>query len=103
MSKNAATMERNFLRVLDKAFDWPQARHRYVLKAMAYSNACADCSWVYFVQGERRKALTRLLKSFCLFPLPGGSSFRRGRFIRLKALLRYLLGGRQRASRGAAR
>ena len=94
MSKNAATMERNFLRVLDKAFDWPQARGRYVLKAMAYSNACADCSWVYFVQGDRGKALTRLLKSFCLFPLPCGASFRRGRFIRLKALLRYLLGGR---------
>ena len=94
MSKNAAAMERNFLRVLDKAFDWPAARRRYVLKAMAYSNACADCSWVYFSQGERRKALTRLLKSFCLFPLPGASSFCRGRFIRLKALLRYLLGGR---------
>jgi glycosyltransferase involved in cell wall biosynthesis len=94
MSKNAATMERNFLRVLDKAFDWPQARRRYVLKAKACSNACMDCSWVYFVQGDRGKALTRLLKSFCLFPLPCGASFGRTRFIRLKLLLRYLLGGR---------
>jgi glycosyltransferase involved in cell wall biosynthesis len=94
MSKNAATMERNFLRVLDKAFDWPQARGRYLLKAKACSNACMDCSWVYFVQGDRGKALTRLLKSFCLFPLPSGASFGRTRFIRLKLLLRYLLGDR---------
>ena len=93
MSKNAATMEHNFLCVLDKAFDWPRLAAA-VLKAMAYSHACADCSWVYFVQGERRKALTRLLKSFCLFPLPGGASFCRRRFTRLKVLLRYLLGGR---------
>jgi glycosyltransferase involved in cell wall biosynthesis len=94
MSKNAAAMERNFLRVLDKAFDWPAARRRYVLKAMAYSNACVDCSWMYFAQGERRKALARLLKAFGLFPLPIGARLGRGRFIRLKLLRRYLLGGR---------
>ncbi len=95
MSKNAATMERNFLRVLDKAFAWPEARRRRVLKAKARSNACMDCSWVYFVQGDRGKALARLLKSLWLFPLPAGGSFGRTRFIRLKLLLRYLLGDRR--------
>ena len=102
MSKNAATMERNFLRVLDKAFDWPEARRRYVLKAKARSNACMDCSWVYFVQGDRGKALARLVASFCLFPLPAGASFGRTRFIRLKLLLRYLLGDRRSGAMRAA-
>jgi glycosyltransferase involved in cell wall biosynthesis len=103
MSKNAATMERNFLRVLEKAFGWSEARRRYVLKAMAYSNACLDCSWAYFVQGERRKALRRLLKSCCLFPLPSRERFRPIRFVRPKLLLRYLLGHRlQGSSRSGA-
>ncbi|MGO8702930.1 MAG: glycosyltransferase family 2 protein [Candidatus Brocadiia bacterium] len=94
MSKNAATMERNFQRVLEKAFAWPEARRRRFLKAKACSNACVDCSWMYFDQGERGRALTRLLKSFRVFPLPMGVSFDRMPFNRLKLLLRYLLGDR---------
>jgi glycosyltransferase involved in cell wall biosynthesis len=93
MSKNAATMERSFLRVLDKAFDGPVAR-RYVLKARAYSNACLACSWMYFAQGDRPKALTRLLRACCLFPLPVAITFGRTPFNRLKLLLRYLFGDR---------
>ena len=92
MSNSAERMEKNFQTVIDKVFSWPEARTRYALRARAQSFVYEDATWTYFCQGQRLKALDRMLRAMALWPLPTGRYYPRPGMRRTKLLARILLG-----------
>lgn len=92
MNRHAERMEHNYRLVLNRFF----ARHaEYArLRAVSLSYMYADVAWSHFVEGNRRAALTRLLRSLWLHPAAYRGPQGREAWWRGKHLVRYALGAR---------
>ena len=91
MNRNAQRMHENFTRVLERFFrDHPQRRS---LERFGWAYLYCDSGYSHFAIGDKGTALRFLLRSLCLHP--GALSKDPGRrLIRLKILIRLLLGQR---------
>ncbi|HVX15437.1 MAG TPA: glycosyltransferase family A protein [Pirellulales bacterium] len=90
MSRRAGRMFDNYRRVLDKFFATSPRHH--ALRAMAYSYLYADAAWAYFAEGDRRRAISYLLKSVCRYPGRLKGAGRPSSWSRSKELARYVFG-----------
>jgi glycosyltransferase involved in cell wall biosynthesis len=71
MSTLAARMERHDRWVLDKAFTTiPSLRWRWLLKLRALSHAARSAAYMYDASGMHFRALTRVIQSLLLWPVP---------------------------------
>lgn len=91
-SYNAERMEFSHRRVVQKALGWPEMRHRYLLRMKLLSCFYWDSANNYFGQGDKWRALGRLILTLACFPLPTGRTFVSRPLRRLKLLLRIVLG-----------
>jgi glycosyltransferase involved in cell wall biosynthesis len=91
MHRHAARMAANYRAVLEGFF----ARHAQFapLRAMGLSYMEADLAWSYYLEGDRRAAVARLLRSLWLHPARYVGPQGRGPWWRSKHLVRYLLKG----------
>jgi glycosyltransferase involved in cell wall biosynthesis len=88
MSLAAGRMEENELKVLRKAFANIQTlRGRFLLRQKAFSYAAFSAAYMYGAGGNRLRSLTKMLRSFMLWPLPYHRADARKSFIRPKMLI----------------
>ena len=92
MSSNPRPTHRNFRYVLKKVFTWPEARHRYLLKAKAWSLLHTGSAWNYLSAGRRWSALQHIVLSLLWWPFPYSKPLHIVPIRRLLMLLRILLG-----------
>jgi glycosyltransferase involved in cell wall biosynthesis len=86
MSRNAARMEHFERVVLDKAFQMPELRRRWLLRQKAYGLAAASAAYMHLQAGSPRIAVRRLLTSLLYWPLPYFPPTVNARFIRARLL-----------------
>ncbi len=91
MSRRATPMYLNHLAVLEKFF----RRHGELchLQSLGEAYMYLDASWCYFEEGDRRRAIAYLLRSFARRPLGIHDELSKP-FHRCKALTRFVLGDR---------
>ena len=96
MSFNVRKMKDNQLKVLHKVFsEYPEFRHRFLLKLKAYSQLHFDSAYMLTeTGGSRRRALGHFGMSSLLWPGPFGRPLFGVSFIRLRTLSKCLLGER---------
>lgn len=70
MSKNAEKMERCERLVLERAFQMPQLKRRWLLRQKAIGLAFYSAAYMHLASGSPRVAWRRMLASFCHWPLP---------------------------------
>lgn len=90
MNRQAERMGANYRRVLDRFF---AAHAEYAsLRAVSLSYMYADLAWSYFLEGNRRRAMSYQLLSLWLHPAPYRGRHGREPWWRGKHLARYALG-----------
>lgn len=103
LGQRAATMEPGLRRILCKLDERGAWRGRWLLKRKARGYCGYSCAYLHAAAGDQRAALSRILGSLAIYPLPYRRSEVRFRFGRLRMLSMILrrLPGAQSAPRTA--